>query len=77
MILSLIDAIIILQINYSLFDTFTRGTYMKEEKITAQVLDEEGNCIEETDLTRAEVELIEQYRTAGADIKAAVQKILS
>ena len=50
---------------------------MKEEKITAQVLDEEGNCIEETELTRAEVEFIEQYRPAGADIKAAVQKILS
>lgn len=50
---------------------------MEETKITAQVLDEEGNYIEETELSQAEVDFINQYRTAGADIKAAIQKLLS
>lgn len=57
--------------------TLCKGVYMEETKITAQVLDEEGNCIEETELSQAEVDFINQYRTAGADIKAAIQKLLS
>lgn len=50
---------------------------MEETKIMAQVFDEEGNIIDETELSQTEVDFINQYRTAGADTKAAIQKLLS
>lgn len=53
------------------------GNTMQEEKIKSQVIDEEGNCIEETELTKEEVELIKQFREAEENMKAAVLKLLS
>lgn len=50
---------------------------MQKEKIKSQVIDEEGNCIEETELTKEEVELIKQFREAEENMKAAVLKLLS
>ena len=50
---------------------------MQEEKIKSQVIDEEGNFIEETELTKEEVELIKQFREAEESMKVAVLKLLS